>query len=82
MPNSNANLVRSWLLVVAAYMRLRLRGGAKLTPTEMALSIVEQHVPRRLRAAVAGAIPLISTNDFAAAARIIFEERGAFSSQP
>jgi len=37
MPNSNANLVRSWLLVVAAYMRLRLRGGAKLTPTEMAL---------------------------------------------
>jgi hypothetical protein len=39
----------------------------------MALSIVEQHVPRRLRAAVVGAIPVLPTDDVAAAAKIIRE---------
>ena len=63
--------VGTWLLIVAITLE-RWPRKDKGSPTEAAFFIV-RHAPRELRAAVAGAIPLLPTEDFAVAAKLIRE---------
>jgi hypothetical protein len=61
--------VKVWLTVIAQNLE-RWPEKAKCSPTEAAFTVLG-HAPRAVRAQLAGALPLLPTEDFAEAAALI-----------
>jgi len=69
MPNS----VEAWLSEIADYLERWPPEKGKCSPTEAAFMVLRE-APRAIRTQLAGALPLLPTEDFAEAAALIRRE--------